>query len=81
MSGHSVFSNSGLKEVQKEKRMLARNDSHQVELGDQELKTIVEILRYSLDYCPIEGVSYEMNITHDQVEALIGKLERALKPR
>ena len=50
-------------------------------LDDHELRTLIEILRYALDYCPIEGVSYEIKIAREQVEALIAKLEEALNAR
>ena len=52
--------------------------SRKVELSDEEVKMFIELLKYSLDYCPIEGVSYEVNITRDKVQDLIVKLEKAL---
>lgn len=54
------------------------NPTVRVEFTEDEAKAIIEILRYSLDYCPIEGVSYEGRIvTRDEVENLIKKLEGA----
>jgi hypothetical protein len=53
--------------------------SIEVEFSDEEVKTLIEILKYSLDYCPIEGISYGVNITRDEVQNLIAKLEKALK--
>lgn len=55
--------------------------SHHIEFSDEEVKILIEILKYSLDYCPIEGVSYEVQITRDKVEDLIAKLEKVLKPQ
>jgi hypothetical protein len=51
----------------------------QLELGTDEVKTIIEILRYSLDNCPIESISKELNITNDKVEDLIAELGKALE--
>jgi hypothetical protein len=39
----------------------------------------IEILKYSLNYCPTEGVSYEVNVTRNTVQNLIARLEKALK--
>jgi len=52
---------------------------YQVGLGDEEVKTLIEILKYAVDYCPLESISEELNITGDKVEDLIAKLEKALK--
>lgn len=54
------------------------NDTHKVELGDEEMKTVIEILKYSLDYCPLESISEELEISHEKVEDIIAKLEKAL---
>ena len=51
---------------------------HQMELSDEEIKILIEILKYALDYCPVEGISQEVNITHDKVENLTSKLEKTL---
>ena len=48
----------------------------QLELSDQEVKVLLAILKYSLDYCPIESVSNELNVTSDEVQNLITKLEK-----
>lgn len=58
-----------------------RSVSHQVELSEEEIKILVEILRYALDYCPVESISHEFDITNAKVEDLIAKMEEALKPR
>jgi len=50
-----------------------------LELVTDEVKTIIEILRYSADNCPVESISEELDITFDKVEDLIAKLEEALK--
>lgn len=47
--------------------------------SEEEVKALIEILKYSLDYCPIEGISYGVSITRDKIQDLIVKLENALK--
>lgn len=55
------------------------NGTHRFELGDEEVKTLIEILKYSLDYCPLESISEELNINGEKVEDLIARLEKALQ--
>lgn len=50
-----------------------------VELSYEEAKTIVELLKFSLDSCPIESISHEVDITSDKVQDLITKLEKTLQ--
>jgi hypothetical protein len=52
---------------------------YQVGLGDEEVKILVEILKYAVDYCPLESLSEEVNITGEKIEDIIAKLEKALK--
>jgi hypothetical protein len=52
---------------------------HKVEFGDEELRTLIGVLKYAVDYCPLESISEELNITGDKVQDLIAKLEKALK--
>ena len=52
---------------------------YQVGLGDEEVKTPIEALRYSLDSCPLESLSEEIDITGEKVEDIIAKLEKASK--
>ncbi|AIF85444.1 hypothetical protein NTE_03416 [Candidatus Nitrososphaera evergladensis SR1] len=52
--------------------------SHLVELADEEIKTIIAILRFSSDACPIESLS-EQRIEYDVVKNLISKFEEVLK--
>jgi hypothetical protein len=51
--------------------------SRQVELSDEDIRTIIAILRFSYDACPIESVP-DTRIDHDIVENLISKLEGSL---
>ena len=52
---------------------------HQIEFSNEEIKILIEILKYALDYCPVEGISQEVNITHDKVQDLTLKLEKTLR--
>ncbi len=54
------------------------NGPHQVQLLSEEIRMLIEILKYALDYCPIEGVSYEITMTKDEVQNLVAKLEKTL---
>lgn len=50
-----------------------------LELGTDEIKTIIEILRYSVDNCPVESITNEVEISVDGVEDLVQKLRNALQ--
>jgi Mn-dependent DtxR family transcriptional regulator len=47
-----------------------------INLSEEELKTIVEILTYSLGSCPVESISDKVNISADSVQELVAKLEK-----
>ncbi len=50
-----------------------------LELGTDEVKTIIEILKYSVDNCPVESITNEVEISVDGVEDLVQKLKNALQ--
>ena len=52
--------------------------NHQIELSDDEIKTIITLLRFSIDACPIENLP-EHKIEVDTVNNLISKFEQTLK--
>ncbi len=52
--------------------------NHQIELSDDEIKTIIALLRFSIDACPIENLP-EHKIEIDTVNNLISKFEQTLK--
>jgi len=52
--------------------------NHQIELSDDEIKTIIVLLRFSIDACPIENLP-EHKIEIDTVNNLILKFEQTLK--
>lgn len=56
-----------------------RSDPVKVGFSDEEMKALIEILNYSLDYCPIEGISHGVSITRNKIQDLIAKLENGLK--
>ena len=49
-----------------------------IELTDDEIKTIIALLRFSIDACPIENLP-EHKIELDTVNNLISKFEQMLK--
>ncbi len=53
--------------------------SYGIDFNDVEVKTLIEILRYSLDYCPIEVASDVVRVTRERVENLLDKLEDSLR--
>lgn len=50
-----------------------------LELDDLDVKTIIEVLKYSLESCPIESISDQVSISSDGIEELIEKLEWTLE--
>ena len=52
--------------------------NHQIELSDDEIKTIIALLRFSIDACPIENLP-EHKIEVDTVNSLVSKFEQTLK--
>ena len=50
-----------------------------LELETDEVKTIIEILKYSVDSCSIESITNEVNITVNGVEDLIQKLQKDMQ--
>lgn len=55
------------------------SESIKLELNEREARILREILKFSLDYCPVEGVSHELEIARDEVQRLVTKLEEKLK--
>jgi hypothetical protein len=52
--------------------------NHQIELSDDEIKTLIALLRFSIDACPIENLP-EHKIEIDTVNNLVSKFEQTLK--
>jgi len=52
--------------------------NHQIEITDDEIKTIIALLRFSIDACPIENLP-EHKIELDTVNNLVSKFEQTLK--
>ena len=52
--------------------------NRQIELSDDEIKTIIALLRFSIDACPIENLP-EHKIEIDTVNNLISKFEQTIK--
>lgn len=43
------------------------------------MKALVEILRYALEVCPVEGIGYDVTVTRDRIQELIQRFEKASK--
>ena len=52
--------------------------NRQIGLSDDEIKTIIALLRFSIDACPIENLP-EHKIEIDTVNNLVSKFEQTLK--
>jgi hypothetical protein len=52
--------------------------NRQIELSDDEIKTIFALLKFSIDACPIENL-LEHKIEIDTVNNLISKFEQTIK--
>jgi hypothetical protein len=50
-----------------------------LELEDNEIKSLIDILGFSLEVCPIESVGQEIKITRELVANLIIKLEKSIE--
>ncbi len=50
-------------------------EDKQVTLNEREIKTLVAIMKFSIDACPLASVSNDFEIDSEQLEALISKLE------
>ncbi len=49
----------------------------QIMLNENELKTIIEVLKFAEGACPIQDITHEFDIDADKLEGLISKLEKA----
>ncbi len=52
---------------------------NQTELNDEEIRMIIDVMKYAMNNCPIESASDEVDITADKVANLISKLEKMLQ--
>jgi hypothetical protein len=50
----------------------------QIDLTEEEIKTIAAVLRFSISSCPIESVSHEIEIDEEKLEKITSKLENGL---
>lgn len=51
----------------------------QLVLNEQEIKMLIDILRFSIAACPLSGISKDVEIDADVLEKLISKMENSLK--
>jgi len=50
-----------------------------IDLGDEEIKTLIAIMKFSIDACPLGSVSQEFEIDAEKLEKLIAKMEKGLQ--
>ncbi len=51
----------------------------QIEFNDDEIKVLIDILRFTEDSCPVDAISDQAEITSEKIDDLISKLENALE--
>jgi len=49
-----------------------------IDLNQEEIKTLIAILNFSIAACPLQGISQEVEIDADKIEKLITKIEKGL---
>jgi len=54
-------------------------DMVQIDLSEEDLKTIAVVLRFSISACPLGGISQDIEIDEEKLEKLISKMERGLE--
>ena len=50
-----------------------------IDLSDEEIKTLIAIMKFSIDACPLCSVSQEFEIDAEKLEKLIAKMEKGLQ--
>jgi len=51
----------------------------QIDLNEEEIKTIVAVLKFSISACPLGGISQDVEIDEEKLEKLISKMEKGLE--
>jgi hypothetical protein len=49
-----------------------------VELDEEDIKTIVAVLKFSISACPLGGISQDIEIDEEKLEKIISKMEKRL---
>jgi hypothetical protein len=47
----------------------------QIDLNQDEIKTIAAVLKFSISACPLGGISQDIEIDEEKLEKLISKIE------
>ena len=50
-----------------------------VELNEEEIKTLIAIMQFSIAACPLNSVSQEFEVDAEKLEKIIAKMENVLK--
>jgi hypothetical protein len=51
----------------------------QIDLNEDDIKTIAAVLKFSISACPLGGISQDIEIDEEKLEKLISKLEKGLE--
>ncbi len=55
---------------------MVENMEKQVTLDEEEIKTLIEILKFAEGACPVESIDPNFAIDAEKIEGLLSKLER-----
>lgn len=50
-----------------------------IELDEEEIKTLIAVMQFSIAACPLGSVSQEIEIDSEKLEKLIAKIEKGLQ--
>jgi hypothetical protein len=50
-----------------------------IDLNEEEIKTLIAIMQFSIAACPLGSVSQEFEIDAEKLEKLIAKMEKGLR--
>ncbi len=49
---------------------------YKIEFSEEQLKILTEIVKFAYEFCPVEGLSLQVDITSKKVQSIIEKLEQ-----
>jgi hypothetical protein len=50
-----------------------------IDLNEEEIKTLIVIMQFSITACPLDNISHDVEIDSDKLEKLITKMEKGLQ--
>ncbi|MGI0073895.1 MAG: hypothetical protein ACREA3_08790 [Nitrosotalea sp.] len=50
-----------------------------IDLNEEEIKTLIAIMQFSISACPLASVSQEFEVDEEKLEKLISKMQKGLE--